>query len=130
VPEYPLDNNFKYHPPSRDQAERYAALREKAKELAAPALRANPAASKLGLAPDGGIPIAPPKGGGVAVTANAQASGGFGFSGLLAAIFITLKILGKITWSWWWVLSPLWIPLCLVLLVFLAGALVWVALKD
>ena len=27
----------------------------------------------------------------------------------LALIFITLKLCGVITWSWWWVLSPLWL---------------------
>ncbi len=32
-----------------------------------------------------------------------------GFAGWLALIFITLKLLDKIDWSWWWVLSPLWI---------------------
>jgi len=42
-------------------------------------------------------------------------SGGIGFSGLLAIVFITLKLCGVIAWSWWWVLSPLWIPLLLVL---------------
>ena len=34
---------------------------------------------------------------------------GPGFIGTLTLIFITLKLLGKIDWSWWWVLSPLWI---------------------
>lgn len=29
-----IENNFKYHPPKPGQAERYEALREKAKELA------------------------------------------------------------------------------------------------
>jgi hypothetical protein len=38
-------------------------------------------------------------------------SGGIGFCGLLAIVFITLKLLGKITWGWLWVLSPLWIPI-------------------
>jgi len=37
-------------------------------------------------------------------------SGGVGFSGLLTIVFIVLKLLEKITWSWVWVLSPLWIP--------------------
>lgn len=37
-------------------------------------------------------------------------SGGIGFFGLLAIVFITLKLTGYIAWSWWWVLSPLWIP--------------------
>ncbi len=34
---------------------------------------------------------------------------GVGFTGLLAIAFIVLKLIGKIDWSWWWVLSPLWI---------------------
>jgi hypothetical protein len=32
-----------------------------------------------------------------------------GFLGLLALIFITLKLTGYITWAWVWILSPLWI---------------------
>lgn len=36
-------------------------------------------------------------------------SGGIGFVGLLTIVFITLKLFGKITWSWAWVLSPIWI---------------------
>lgn len=34
---------------------------------------------------------------------------GIGFVGLLTILFIALKLTGYITWSWWWVLSPLWI---------------------
>lgn len=40
-----------------------------------------------------------------------EATGGIGFVGLLTITFITLKLLGKITWSWFWVLSPIWIPI-------------------
>jgi len=36
-------------------------------------------------------------------------SSGIGFSGMLTILFIGLKLTGYITWSWWWVLSPLWI---------------------
>lgn len=32
------------------------------------------------------------------------------FFGLLAIVFISLKLAGSIAWSWWWVLSPLWLP--------------------
>ena len=28
--------------------------------------------------------------------------------GLLGIVFVTLKLLGNITWSWWWVTSPFW----------------------
>ena len=34
-------------------------------------------------------------------------------SGLLGIVFVVLKLMGYITWSWWWVTSPLWIPLAL-----------------
>jgi hypothetical protein len=44
-----------------------------------------------------------------------QSSGGIGFCGLLAVLFIGLKLTGFIAWSWWWVLSPLWIPLAEIL---------------
>jgi hypothetical protein len=27
--------------------------------------------------------------------------------------FLVLKLTGLIAWSWWWVLSPLWIPIAL-----------------
>lgn len=48
-----------------------------------------------------------------------QTSGGVGFTGLLAIVFITLKLTGVITWSWWWVLAPLWIGTALVVLLLL-----------
>lgn len=32
------------------------------------------------------------------------------FCGLLTILFIALKLTNYITWSWLWVLSPLWIP--------------------
>jgi len=36
---------------------------------------------------------------------------------VLLLIFITLKLVGVIDWSWWWVMAPLWIPLGLVVFV-------------
>lgn len=44
-------------------------------------------------------------------------SGGIGFGGLLTVLFIGLKLTGYITWSWWWVLSPIWISFALVPLI-------------
>lgn len=41
---------------------------------------------------------------------------GISFSGLLQIVFIVLKLLGKINWSWWWVLSPLWISILIVVI--------------
>lgn len=37
-------------------------------------------------------------------------SGGPGFLGLLTLLFVGLKLGGVITWSWWWVLCPVWAP--------------------
>ncbi len=51
-------------------------------------------------------------------------TGGIGFFGLLAIVFITLKLMGYITWSWWWVLAPLWAPLAVVLVIFLLIVLI------
>lgn len=49
-------------------------------------------------------------------------SGGISFMGLLTIVFIVLKLLNVINWSWIWVLSPLWIGPCLVILIlFLLG---------
>ena len=53
-----------------------------------------------------------------------SSSGGIGFVGLLTIVFITLKLCGVITWSWWWVLAPLWIGFLIVFFVLL-GVGIW-----
>lgn len=40
---------------------------------------------------------------------NKTQSNGIGFVGALQLLFITLKFLGYIEWSWWWVLTPTWV---------------------
>ena len=52
---------------------------------------------------------------------NSRSSGGIGFVGLLTIAFIVLKLLGRITWSWVWVLSPIWIVTVLCVLVVVIG---------
>lgn len=56
-----------------------------------------------------------------------NSSNGIGFVGLLTIVFITLKLLGKITWSWWWVLSPVWISAIIILMIFVIVYLVLLA---
>jgi hypothetical protein len=46
---------------------------------------------------------------------NVNIQVGPGFLGMLTILFIGLKLTGYITWSWLWVLSPLWIGLAVVL---------------
>ena len=68
-------------------------------------------------------------------SSSGTAGGGIGFGSLLAIVFITLKLVGVTevaTWSWLWVLSPLWLPFAIVLgiiaALFLGAVLVaWVA---
>lgn len=48
---------------------------------------------------------------------NEEKSGGIGLSSVLLVVFIVLKLTGNIDWSWWWVLSPLWIPLAIALFI-------------
>lgn len=48
---------------------------------------------------------------------NNNSNTGIGFTGLLTVLFIALKLLGKITWSWWWVLSPIWIQFVILIIV-------------
>jgi len=48
---------------------------------------------------------------------NTSTSGGIGFPGLLTVLFIGLKLTGYISWSWWWVLSPLWISALLAIVI-------------
>jgi hypothetical protein len=48
---------------------------------------------------------------------NSSTSGGIGFLGLLTILFIGLKLGHVINWSWWWVLSPLWMPIGIILFI-------------
>jgi fatty acid desaturase len=50
-----------------------------------------------------------------------SSSGGMGFVGFLTILFIALKLTGFIAWSWWWVLSPLWISSLILIVIFVVG---------
>ena len=52
------------------------------------------------------------------MSTTTNSSGGVGFLGLLTIVFITLKLIGYISWSWWWVLAPMWIPLTIAVIIF------------
>lgn len=48
-------------------------------------------------------------------------SGGLGFAGVLFIVFLVLKLMGVISWSWWWVTAPLWAGLALGIAIALLG---------
>ena len=58
-----------------------------------------------------------------------KASGGIGICMILFLIFMVLKLCHYIDWSWWWVASPLWIPVAVVLLFCLFCCLMLVIFK-
>ena len=51
--------------------------------------------------------------------------GGIGLSGILFVVFLILRLCKVITWSWWWVFAPLWIPVAvgviLIVIAFIIG---------
>lgn len=51
-------------------------------------------------------------------------AGGIGFIDLLQIVFIVLKLVGVLTWKWVWVLSPIWIPLSLGIIMLIIYAIV------
>ena len=64
------------------------------------------------------------------MSSNKTAS--FPILGILGLIFVTLKLaeIGVVaTWSWWWVLSPFWIPIAIALTIFGVVGLLYVVDK-
>ena len=53
----------------------------------------------------------------------------FMLMGLLNIAFVVLKLTGFIDWSWWWILSPIWVPVAAVIALFLV-VLVYVFIKT
>ena len=49
---------------------------------------------------------------------NKTKQGGLGIVSVLTIIFVVLKLLGVIKWSWIWVLSSIWVSAVIVLAVF------------
>ena len=47
---------------------------------------------------------------------------------LLFLLFLGLKLTGYISWSWWWVTAPVWIPLGLAIVFFVLGFIaIWLS---
>jgi hypothetical protein len=55
---------------------------------------------------------------------NSSSSSGVGFTGLLTILFVGLKLTNTIDWSWWWVLSPVWITISFVIGLIMLASLV------
>jgi hypothetical protein len=53
-----------------------------------------------------------------------SSSNGIGLGTVLAIVFMVLKLTDNIDWSWWWVFSPIWIPIALVFVIGVPVAIV------
>ena len=62
-------------------------------------------------------------------SSSSSSSGGIGFTGLLTVLFVGLKLTNVIAWPWLWVLSPIWIPLLLLMVILIVGGIVAALLK-
>lgn len=62
-------------------------------------------------------------------TSSSSNSSGIGLGGAVFLVFLVLKLLGKITWSWWWVTAPLWIGWGLIAVVLVLFFLIAFALR-
>lgn len=60
---------------------------------------------------------------------TAVVGGGLSFASLLTIVFITLKLLKVITWSWGWVLAPLWIT-AIIDIVVVVGLVIWLKINE
>ena len=56
--------------------------------------------------------------------------GGLNILGVVEIVFIILKLLGIINWSWWIVLIPLWIDLGITLLIILVIIIVAIIMDN
>jgi ABC-type antimicrobial peptide transport system permease subunit len=48
---------------------------------------------------------------------------GLGLGTVLFVMFLVLKLTDNIDWSWWWVFSPIWIPLLLLVLILITAVI-------
>ena len=55
---------------------------------------------------------------------NSSSDVGIG-STALQIVFIVLKLCKVINWSWWWVLSPTWISIILVAVIWIVVWILW-----
>lgn len=56
---------------------------------------------------------------------NSSSSSGIGLGGLVFVLFLALKLTGidpVVSWSWWWITSPLWISAAFVILILIIMA--------
>lgn len=61
-----------------------------------------------------------------------KVAGGMSLPAVVGVVFVILKLIDEIDWSWWWVTAPFWGPLALIVLLALVfvGTLTYKAIKH
>lgn len=60
---------------------------------------------------------------------NNNSTSGLGLASVLTIVFVVLKLVGTINWSWWWVLSPILINIGLTIII-LIGFAIWISHEN
>lgn len=63
---------------------------------------------------------------------SSSSSGGVGLLGLVFIVFLIMKLaqIGVVAdWSWWWVTSPLWIPVAILIFIALPIYVIYLLAK-
>lgn len=60
---------------------------------------------------------------------SSSSGGGVGIPAVIQIVFIILKVVGVIEWSWFWVLSPTWISILVAIVALLIFFIVWAITK-
>lgn len=55
-----------------------------------------------------------------------KTDGGMSFTWVLFVIFLVLKLIHAIDWSWWWVTAPIWISAILAAVIWIFIALAFI----
>jgi membrane protein YdbS with pleckstrin-like domain len=49
---------------------------------------------------------------------------------ILLVVFVVLKLTNNIDWSWWWVLSPIWIPIAFIAVIAVSIGVLMILFGD
>ena len=60
----------------------------------------------------------------MAKKSDTASNGGLGLCSVVGVVFVILKLIHVIDWSWVWVLSPFWIGIALILLLYLIAFII------
>lgn len=60
---------------------------------------------------------------------QANSSGGLGLAGVLLVVFLVLKLTGLVSWLWLWVLSPVWIPFGVAIVILFVALIIHLVFK-